>query len=111
MTDHSKLRGNKDLAEQLPSEEAVYVHEKCRTQYNNKCTIALKQKTEYKPNEPKIECQRSLTPLFNFKLHCLFCSKEVGGPKKQWHLAETLQIQETTLKECQQKIERNENDT
>ena len=30
--DHSKLRGNKDLAERLPAKEPIYVHEKCRRQ-------------------------------------------------------------------------------
>ena len=33
------------------------------------------------------------------------------GDKKQWHLAQTLQIRETILKEYQQKIEKNENNT
>ena len=81
MIDYSKLRGNKDLAERLHSEETVYVHEKCRRQYNNKRRIEQEQRVDNKPSKPKIECQRSLTPLFNFKSHCLFCSKEVGGDK------------------------------
>ena len=51
------------------------------------------------------------SPLFNFKSHCLSNSKELGGDKKQWHHAQTLQIRETILKECQQKIEKIENDT
>ena len=84
MIDYSKLRGNKDLAKRFPSEETVYVHEKCRRQYNNKRRIEQEQSAE--------NCRRGLTPLFNFKSHCLFCSKEVSGDKKQWHLAQTLQI-------------------
>ena len=72
LIDYSKLRGNNNLAERLTSEETVYVHKKCRRRYNNKRRIELEQKAENKPSEPKIECRRSLTPLFNFKSHCLF---------------------------------------
>ena len=102
------MRGNKDLAERLPSEEAVYVPEECRRQYNNKGE--QEQKAENKPSEPKIECRRSLTPLCNLKSCFLFCSQEVGADQKQWHFAQTLKIRETILKEFQQKIEENEND-
>ena len=111
LIDYSKLRGNKDLAERLPSEEAVYVHEKSRRQYNNKRGIEQEQKAENKSSESQTECRRRLTPLFHFKSHCLFCSKKVGCDKKQWHLAQTLDIREIILKECQQKIEKIENDT
>ena len=43
-----------------------------------KSRIEQEQKTENKPSEPKTECRRSLTPLFNLKSLCFFCSKEVG---------------------------------
>ena len=33
------MKLNEDLAERLPSDEAVDVHENCRNQYKNKCRI------------------------------------------------------------------------
>ena len=46
-----------------------------------------------------------------YNCHIAFFLEEVRGDKKQWHLAQTLQIRETILKEYQQKIEKNENNT
>ena len=35
----------------------------------------------------------------------------VTSNKKQWHLAQTLQIRETILRECQERLEKDESDT
>ena len=50
LIDYSKLRGNKHLAERLPSEEVIHFHEKWRRQCNGKLRIGQKQKAENKPS-------------------------------------------------------------
>ena len=52
---------------------------------NTATIVELSQSKKPKISQvsPKIECQGSLTPLFNFKSNFIFCSEEVGTDKKQ----------------------------
>ena len=86
----------------------VYVHETCRRDYNNRKIISsLKIDSEAKM--PRIETRKS-TEHFNWLLHCFLCAKPCARdpkhPKRSdCHYASTIEIRNTILSICSQKLD------
>ena len=48
--------------------------------------------------------------LFDWKENCFLCAKNVSENRKEWHLAQTLSICQTIIKDCTKRLQKNEND-
>ena len=91
----------------------VYVHEKCRRDYNNrKRILSLKPESELK--KLKIETRKS-TENFDQLLHCFLCGKacaqDLKHPKRiDCHYALTFEVRNTILRNCHQRIDEHRDD-
>ena len=93
----SKLRNDHHIPEKLKENQESFVHEECRKWYNNRKRIASSKK-ELLPKKTRL----SITS-FDWKNNCFFCSKPVNH-KSEWHMAETLTLKTTILKNCDDRI-------
>ena len=96
MIEFSKLKGNNVLAKNL-STKIMYMFMKIVER-----TLIINGKSK---------CRRSFTAHVDFKTQCPFCARNVATDKKQFHLAQTSQINKTVLNECKIRIKKNQLDT
>ena len=91
----------------------VYVHEKCRRDYNNRKRVSSIQ-TEAEVKKPKFDTRIS-TEFFSWKQHCFLCVKVCAVDPKHpdrsdCHHASTLEIRASILRICRQRFDENKDD-
>jgi len=106
LIDYSAKYNNLELYQYLLTKpKSVLVHNHCRRNYVNKRKlISYEQKNKGKENKETEDVQpkqlRSSIPLFDWKTHCFFCTKECSECRQKLRYAATLELRENVLREC-----------
>ena len=109
LVEFSKLQ--QSVLIRVQNSEIVFVHEKCRKWYNNRKRInAVAKNNDEEERVPKAKTRKS-EDSFSWATDCFMCGEEIKIRTETWHPVQTLEIRNSILKQCSERLESDNDDT